>query len=191
MPPARFVTDWPARMSGPLSSWRLVSAVGAHRSCTTPCSLTLAPRSTVRRSLAARLPNAGPRHGMASRRSQRSFSSSNTIASMSFRSSLGAVVTRVSDGLAGLTPGEMIVGFGERVLVTGSTGFLGSRVVASLLHHGFRNICCFARRSSDLGRLEAIVSRRDTAPVDVMRGNLLSREDCEEATKGVAVIYHL
>src|SRR5262249_19269238 len=75
--------------------------------------------------------------------------------------------------------------------VTGATGFLGSRVVASLLQHGFRNVRCFARPSSGFGRLDAIVGRRDMVLVDVMRGNLLSRKDCEEATRDVAVIYHL
>ena len=86
----------------------------------------------------------------------------------------------------------MIIGSEDRVLVTGSTGFLGSRVVASLLDHGFRNIRCFARQSSNLARVEAAAARRrDAAGIDVMRGNLLSREDCERATKDVAVIYHL
>jgi nucleoside-diphosphate-sugar epimerase len=85
---------------------------------------------------------------------------------------------------------EIIIGAGERVLVTGSTGFLGSRVVASLLDHGFRNIRCFARQSSDLRRVEDVVKRQGH-PVDVMRGNLLSREDCERVTKDVSVIYHL
>ena len=85
----------------------------------------------------------------------------------------------------------MIIDFGEPVLVTGSTGFLGSRVVASLLDHGFFNIRCLARQSSDLGRLEGGVSRRHAPSVEVIRGNLLSREDCEKATKDVAVVYHL
>jgi nucleoside-diphosphate-sugar epimerase len=86
----------------------------------------------------------------------------------------------------------MIISPTERVLVTGSTGFLGSRVVASLLDHGFRNIRCFARQSSNLDRVEAAAAPRgDAEAVDVIRGNLLSREDCERATKDVALIYHL
>jgi nucleoside-diphosphate-sugar epimerase len=86
----------------------------------------------------------------------------------------------------------MIINSKDRVLVTGATGFLGSRVVASLLDHGILNIRCFARQSSNLSRLEAALSRRDSrAGIEVMRGNLLSREDCERATEDAAVIYHL
>src|SRR3989475_11928629 len=85
----------------------------------------------------------------------------------------------------------MIIGSEDRVLVTGSTGFLGSRVVASLLDHGFFNIRCLARQSSDLGRLEAVVNRHHAPGLNLIRGNLLSRQDCEKATSNVAVVYHL
>jgi nucleoside-diphosphate-sugar epimerase len=83
------------------------------------------------------------------------------------------------------------IDLGEPVLVTGATGFLGSRVVASLLDRGFSNIRCFVRRSSHLGRLEAVVSPCDAPGVEVIRGNLLSRDDCERATSDVAIVYHL
>jgi nucleoside-diphosphate-sugar epimerase len=86
----------------------------------------------------------------------------------------------------------VIVGCEDRILVTGSTGFLGARVVASLLDHDFRNIRCFARPSSDLRRLrEVTLPRAHTEHVEVMHGNLLSRDDCARATKDVAVIVHL
>jgi nucleoside-diphosphate-sugar epimerase len=65
-------------------------------------------------------------------------------------------------------------------------------VVGSLLERGFRNIACFVRPSSDLGSIEAIFERRPAgARIEVFRGNLLSRSDCEDACKDVGVIYHL
>jgi nucleoside-diphosphate-sugar epimerase len=79
----------------------------------------------------------------------------------------------------------------DPVLVTGAAGFLGSRVVGNLLERGFSKVRCFARRSSDVARLENVISRHRAGDVEIVRGNLLSREDCERATSGVAVIYHL
>ncbi len=80
----------------------------------------------------------------------------------------------------------------DPILVTGATGFIGPALVESLLHHGFRKLRAFARPSSDVVRLEAIASRhREGARVEVITGNLLSREDCIAATKDVAVIFHL
>jgi nucleoside-diphosphate-sugar epimerase len=57
---------------------------------------------------------------------------------------------------------------------------------------GFRNLVCFARPSSHLEGIEAIINRRPPGiRLDVFKGNLLSREDCEAASKDVAVILHL
>ena len=78
-----------------------------------------------------------------------------------------------------------------RIAVTGATGFVGARVVANLLERGFRNIRCFARASSDVSNLETMIAKRQASSVEIVRGNLLSREDCESATRDVAVIYHL
>jgi nucleoside-diphosphate-sugar epimerase len=87
---------------------------------------------------------------------------------------------------------DFIVGQDDLLLVTGATGFIGSRVVGSLLDLGFRNLRCFARPSGEVARVEALAGhRRDGARVEVVKGNLLSREDCAAATKDVAVIFHL
>jgi len=90
------------------------------------------------------------------------------------------------------SPESFIIAPDDRILVTGAAGFIGSRVVESLLDRGFRHVVCFARPSSDLARLEASIKGRPPgARIEVLRGNLLSRADCEAASKGVTVIYHL
>jgi len=85
-----------------------------------------------------------------------------------------------------------IIGPDDPILITGVTGFIGSRLVENLLDRGFRNLRCFARPSSEVARVDALARRRrDGAGVEVIKGNLLSREDCTTATKDVAVIFHL
>lgn len=80
----------------------------------------------------------------------------------------------------------------DLVLVTGATGFIGSRLVECLLDRGFRNLRCFARHSSKAAAVEMLSScSRDGARVEVVKGNLLSREDCAAAVKDAAIIFHL
>jgi len=87
---------------------------------------------------------------------------------------------------------ESVVKLEDRILITGAAGFIGSRVVESLLERGFRNLLCFVRPSANLSRIAAISKRREAkARIEVVIGNLLSRADCESACRGVALIYHL
>jgi nucleoside-diphosphate-sugar epimerase len=79
----------------------------------------------------------------------------------------------------------------DPILVTGAAGFIGSRVVENLLDRGFQNLVCFARRSGNLNGIEDIASRYPHAQVKLVKGNLLSRQDCEAACKDVTLIIHL
>jgi nucleoside-diphosphate-sugar epimerase len=96
-------------------------------------------------------------------------------------------------GLAGTTQrDEFIIGQDDPILITGATGFIGSRLVENLLGRGFRNLRCLARPSGKVAKLETLAGRwSNDARVEVVKGNLLSREDCIAATKDVSVIFHL
>ena len=82
-----------------------------------------------------------------------------------------------------------LIGIDEPILVTGATGFIGSRLVKMLLDRGFRNVRCFARPTSNRARLDDACG--PDARLEVIEGNLLSRADCLAATRDVAVIFHL
>src|SRR6267143_4375557 len=86
---------------------------------------------------------------------------------------------------------DYIVHKDELILVTGSNGFIGSKLVGTLLHFDFTNLRCFVRPSSNVTNLQSRISPFSTAKVDIIEGNLLSREDCRKATEGVSVIFHL
>ena len=85
-----------------------------------------------------------------------------------------------------------IVGPDDILLVTGATGFIGAKVVEQLVDQGFRHIRCFVRPSSDPSKVEALHAyQRNKTQVEVIQGNLLAREDCTAAVRGVSVIFHL
>ena len=80
----------------------------------------------------------------------------------------------------------------DRILVTGSNGFIGAKVVEKLLEYGFANIRCFVRPSSHLGRLQNMLGGFDAGRnVELVTGDLLSRDDCRKAAEGVSIIHHL
>jgi nucleoside-diphosphate-sugar epimerase len=87
---------------------------------------------------------------------------------------------------------SFIVQSDDCILITGAAGFIGCHVVESLVNLGFRNLLCFAKPSSDLASIEAIIERRSPGTrIEIIRGNLLSRVDCEAACKDAKVILHL
>jgi len=86
---------------------------------------------------------------------------------------------------------DFIIERSDPILVTGANGFIGSRVVKTLLDYGFEKIRCFVRPSSNLAALENIVSSHPSALIDIVKGNLLSREDCNRAADGMLLVYHL
>ena len=86
---------------------------------------------------------------------------------------------------------SFIISPDDPILVTGAAGFIGSRVVENLLDRGYRNLVCFARASGNLARIEDIASRHPHARVKLVKGNLLSPQDCDAACKDAALIVHL
>ena len=92
-------------------------------------------------------------------------------------------------GTTSTTHDNRVIRTDDAILVTGATGFIGSRLVRTLRESGFRNVRCFARPTSDGAQLEAACGTG--ARLDVIKGNLLSRADCLAATRDAAVIFHL
>ena len=86
-----------------------------------------------------------------------------------------------------------IIAPSDLILITGATGFIGLKLVESLLNKGFRNLRCFTRPSAKVTKLITLCDERpdDGKRVEIFQGNLLSREDCAAAVKGAAVVFHL
>lgn len=81
---------------------------------------------------------------------------------------------------------KSIAGFDDSILVTGANGFIGERLVIRLLELGFRRVRCLSRQAIDGNRFAGHGAR-----VEVVQGNLLSREDCAAAAQDAAVVFHL
>jgi nucleoside-diphosphate-sugar epimerase len=79
-----------------------------------------------------------------------------------------------------------------RLLVTGANGFIGAKVVETLLSDGYRNVRCLVRSVANrTDRLFDVVGRFPAASVEVLEGNLKSRQDCARAARGAQVVFHL
>lgn len=84
-----------------------------------------------------------------------------------------------------------IIGINDKVLVTGSSGFIGQHVVLQLLESGFKDIRMLVRSATSLPLLSFMHNPGNRHFIDVLPANLGSRKDCERAVDGVKVIYHL
>jgi nucleoside-diphosphate-sugar epimerase len=88
------------------------------------------------------------------------------------------------------TNNEYIIKPTDSILITGAGGFVGSKVVETLLQYGFKNLRCFIRSSRNLAILQVMADRAN-ANIEIVKGNLLLPEDCKQAVKDISVIYHL
>lgn len=79
----------------------------------------------------------------------------------------------------------------EVILVTGANGFIGSKVVQTLLSYGYKRVRCLIRFTSNSKDLEGIINSYGKEKVEIIKGNLLSRDICSIAAQGVSVVYHL
>lgn len=80
----------------------------------------------------------------------------------------------------------------DLVLVTGSSGFIGAKVVETLLARGFQRVRCMVRPSSRLERLNLVIDQFTAqGKVEIVQGDLTSPEDCARAADSAAVVYHL
>lgn len=92
--------------------------------------------------------------------------------------------------MSALDTSNAIIDSDDLVLVTGATGFIGTRVVDALQRYGVKHIRCLVRPSCDNAKVDRAFGGKDSS-IELTKGNLLSQQDCDAATEGVSVIYHL
>jgi len=89
-----------------------------------------------------------------------------------------------------MNPPDPVIASNDLILVTGSNGFLGRKVVERLLACGFRRLRCFVRPTSDVAKLVSIIKSFHHARVQMMSGNLVDIEDCRRAVAGAVLLVH-
>jgi nucleoside-diphosphate-sugar epimerase len=77
----------------------------------------------------------------------------------------------------------------KQVFVTGGTGFLGKRLVRSLVRDGFR-VRCLTRGTSDIDSLRRFVGEQYGSQLDIVTGELMDVQLIEQQLNGCEVIYH-
>lgn len=86
---------------------------------------------------------------------------------------------------------DWIISKDDPVLVTGASGFIGSRVVKSLLDTGINHIRCLVRPSSNLSKLNELNNMYGNNRLEIVPANLLKPEDCRHIFKDIFIIFHL
>ena len=94
----------------------------------------------------------------------------------------------------GTYPGSRLNGYivrsDEKILITGANGFIGTNVLKVLLEYGFSKIRCLVRSDRNISKLKNVIGNSNVG-VELIQGNLLSRDDCSRAAEDVSIVYHL
>ncbi len=77
-----------------------------------------------------------------------------------------------------------------KVLVTGAGGFLGKRIVESLLNLGVQDVRVHVRQSPPAGFIEGLQKKYPQAHLEVAQANLLSKETLPPLVSGVDCVIH-
>lgn len=77
-----------------------------------------------------------------------------------------------------------------KILVTGAGGFLGARIIRSLLAAEQRDVRCQIREGRGVGKLQALAASAQGGAIEVVACNLLSRADTARLVTGVDLIIH-
>jgi len=77
-----------------------------------------------------------------------------------------------------------------KVLVTGAGGFLGKRIVDSLLRMGVTQLRVHVRQAPPAGMIESLRQKYPLAEIETLQANLLSRGELEPLVSGIDCIVH-